>query len=144
GHVAALRTMNERNGATPIALARDPPIAQPPLHLLIAKPARAQVRGNRIDRLPIAEAVVLAGIDADAVRLERDIPLVRNRAAGLRAPGAGKRWIIGALARAQSPEPRARIDHLNDRQAILLREMEIPLVVRRHAHDGTFAVGHEH
>jgi hypothetical protein len=35
-------------------------------------------------------------------------------------------------------------DHLFDRQAVLLGESEVALVVRRHGHHRAFAVAHQH
>ena len=100
-HVAALRAVNERDRAAPVALARDTPVAQAPLHLLLAEALRLQVGRDRVDRRLVVEPVVLAGVDADAVLRV------------LRAPLAASRTLAGAILRA---------DHQLDRQAVLERE----------------------
>jgi anti-sigma factor ChrR (cupin superfamily) len=55
-------------------------------------------------------------------------------AAGARTRAATRRWNRLALD----------VDDLLDRQAVLLREREVALVVARHRHHGALAVAHEH
>ena len=112
--------MDDRDGAAPVALARDPPVAQPPLHLFFAQFLLCQAGGDGIDRLLVRQAVIGTGIDANAVvgvfRLPRPGHRVAERVA----------------------------DHRLHRQAVLVRELEIALVVRRHGHHRAFAVAHQH
>ena len=70
----------------------------------------------------VSQAVVLARVDAAAARLVR-VP-------GL--PGVGRERLA------------VDGDHLLDRQAVFLREREVALVVRRHAHHRAVAVAHQH
>src|SRR5471030_572816 len=66
-YCAAIAAVDDGNRRTPVALARDAPVAQAPYHLLAAKALGAQVGGDGIGRLLVVEAVVLARIDATAV-----------------------------------------------------------------------------
>ena len=91
--------------------------------LLAAEALRLERRGDRVDRRLEVQAVELAGIHA---------------ATPCSAYAVLPRRIELAYA------PAVDVDHLHDRQAVLLRELEVALVVARHAHDGAFAVGHQH
>ena len=121
-HVAAARAVDDRDRRTPVALARDAPVAQPPLDLLVAETLGLEVGRDRVRGVLVVEPVVLAGVHADAVLLV-GVPLF---------PGVGAVRLAGHR------------DHLLDRQAVLLREREIALVVRRDAHHGALAVPHQH
>jgi hypothetical protein len=72
--------VDDGDRAAPVALAADAPVAQAPLHLLLADALGGEVGGDGVDGGFIAEAVVLAGIDADAVLAA--VPLL---------PGVGSR-----------------------------------------------------
>ena len=121
-HRPARLAVDDRDRRAPVALARDTPIAQAVLHLLVAQTFELQVSGDRIGGSLVAEAVVLAGIHADATLLIRVplLPVVER-----------KRFARNG-------------DDLLDWNPVLLREREIPLVVRRHAHHRAFAVAHQH
>ena len=95
-HVAALRAVDDRDRAAPVALARDAPVAQAPVHLLLARALRLQIGGDRIDRLLVIEPVVLAGVDADAVL-----------------------GVLGLATADRRASPSAMADHRLDRQAVL-------------------------
>jgi len=59
--------VHDRNRRAPVALARDTPVAQPPLHLFFSEAFRFQVLGDRVNRLLVAQPVVLSRIDAKTV-----------------------------------------------------------------------------
>ncbi len=122
GHrdVAAGRAMHDRDRAAPVALARDAPVAQAPLHLLVAQAFGAQVGRDGLHRRLVGQAVIFPGIDAHAV---------------LGVLGPPRR--IDAIAQRMA-------DHRLDRQSIFVRELVIALVVRRHRHHRAFAVAHQH
>ena len=82
-HIAALRTMNQRNRTAPVALPRNTPVTQAPLHLLVAETFRFQIRSDRIDRLAIRQTVVLAGVDAHDAGLGAVPFLPRGRREGV-------------------------------------------------------------
>ena len=119
-HHTASTAVNERNGAAPIALARNAPVTQAPIHLLFAVAQRAEVGSDGVDGRIEAEAIVLATVHADAI-----VPIPR-------LPG----FVRIHLA--------ADVYDLLNGQRILQREREVALIVGRHAHDGAFAVTHEH
>jgi hypothetical protein len=85
----------------------------------------AEVGGDGVDGGLVAEAVVLAGIDA-AAGLLVGVPL---------GPGVGENFSLALPS---------RVDDLLDRQVVFLGEGEVALVVRRHGHHGAFAVAHQH
>ena len=121
-HVAAGRAMDDRDRAAPVALARNAPVAQAVEHLLLAEAFGLEVGGDGVDRLRVVQAVVFAGVYADAVFLV-GIPFL---------PGVGAERLARDL------------DDLLDRQPIFFGEMEIALVMRRHRHHRAFAVAHQH
>jgi hypothetical protein len=49
-HVAAARAVDDRDRAAPVALARNAPVAQAELHLLLAQALGGEVGGDGIDR----------------------------------------------------------------------------------------------
>ena len=65
--VAAGLAMDDRHRAAPVALARDAPVAQTPLHVLVAEALGLEVGRDRCDCLPVVESVVFAGVDQRAV-----------------------------------------------------------------------------
>jgi hypothetical protein len=81
-----------------------------PLHLLLAEAFRLQIRGDRIDRGLVVEPVVLAGVDAHAVRRVLLAPF-----------GLGERRRIDAGGR----------DHELDRLPYFSAIAEVALVVTR-------------
>jgi hypothetical protein len=120
-HRAAAVAVDDGDRAAPVALARDAPVAQAPLHLLFTDALGCQVGGDGVHGGVIAEAVVFARIDADAVLAA--VPLLPGvQAVGLVAHG----------------------DDLFDGQVVLLGEGEVALVMGRHAHHGAVAVAHQH
>src|ERR1043166_2118257 len=78
---STLRAMDERNRRAPVTLARDAPVAQSERRLFFAQTQRGQIRGDRIDGIAIAEAVVLARVDAVAALfvLVPRLPRVRRK-----------------------------------------------------------------
>ena len=87
-HVAAAAAMNDRDRASPVALARDAPVAQPPQHLLFAQPLRLQVGRDRVNGLVIPEAVVFPGADANAVlAFVPSLPMIGRECAGVGSRG---------------------------------------------------------
>ena len=121
-HFAAARAMNDRDRRAPVTLSRNAPIAKPVGHALFAEPLRREIRGDRVDGLLIAHAVVLARVDQVAADLVFVPGLVR----------VGRECF--AVDR----------DHLLDRQPVFFRELEIALVVGGHAHHRAVAVAHQH
>src|SRR6185369_14999725 len=99
----------------------DAPVAQPPGGLLLAEAGRAEELRDAGDGRRVAEAVDRARLDAGAALLVA-VPLL---------PGVGAEALAG------------NGDDLPDRQPVLLREREVALVVRGHAHHGAVAVAHE-
>ena len=120
GTVPQLAAMNHRNRAAPVALPRNPPIAQPPGGALLAQARALQIRRDGIDGGLKLQAVVHARIDAASML---GIP--------------GRPCVQGIFA-------ARHVDDRLDRQMIFFGEFEIPLIVRRHAHDRAVAVAHEH
>ena len=59
-HVAAVRAMDDRNRATPVALARNAPVAQAELHFFLAEALRGQIGGNGVDRCLVGKTGVFA------------------------------------------------------------------------------------
>ena len=112
--------MNDGNRRAPVALARNAPVAQAPHHLFFAQALRREIRRNGVDRGFIVEPAVFAGIQACAVFGVPGLPCVeRIRLA-------------------------VDVDHGFDREAELLRERKIALVVRGHAHHSAVAVTNQY
>ncbi len=120
-HDPAGAAVDHRDRAAPVALARDAPVAQPERDLAAAETRRLDV----LDHPPLGardvQPVQEARVDQPAVA---DVGLVADREA-LR---------VGAR----------RQDHRDHRAAVLARELEVALVVRRAAEDRAGAVLHEH
>ncbi|ABA48399.1 hypothetical protein BURPS1710b_3452 [Burkholderia pseudomallei 1710b] len=121
-HVAARRAVDDRDRRAPVALARDAPVTQSVGDLLVAEAARLQLGRDRVDGRVVREAVVLAAVHAHGARLVA-VPFLPR---------------VGRVRLALHG------NHLPDRQAILLREREVALVVRGHAHHRALAVAHQH
>src|SRR5262249_17874298 len=66
-YVAARGAMHDRDRRAPIALARDAPVAQAPLDLLLSELPFLQVSCNCIYSRVISQTVILSRIDADAL-----------------------------------------------------------------------------
>ncbi len=116
--------VDERNRAAPVALARNAPVAQAALHALgaagpCASSAAAMASTARLE----VKAGEFAGVHRDAVLAVRVLP------------GRGDR-LVGARGRRAPPCAMGRCPSR--------RELEIALIVRRHAHDGALAVAHQH
>ncbi len=125
-HHAAGRTMDHRDRAAPIALARDAPVAQAEIHLPLADgPVAARLRFKpprdlllcRFDRHAVEEARV----DHAAVAVIGDV-----------GDDEGRRVLTFRTDDGRCAEP------------VLVDEVEVALVVRRAAEDGAGAVVHEH
>ena len=114
--------MDERDGTTPVALARDAPVAQAILGALAAESAFFQGGGDCVNCGLEREAGELPGVDGEAVF------------------GVGR--IPGRLHTLVGPCHGAH--HGRDAQVVLRRELEVALVVGGHAHDRALAVAHEH
>ena len=119
-HDAALRAVDHRDRAAPVALARHAPVAQPVAHLARADAAPLEL----LDHAPLGggdvEAVQEIGVDQPALA---DVGLGADRKA------------LRLFARRQH--------HGYDRQAVLARELQIALVVRRTAENRAGAVIHQ-
>ena len=111
--------VDDRDRRAPVALARDAPVAQAVRRLLLAQALGREVGGDRVDGGVVGEAVVLAGVDAAAALLVLvpGLPRVGRRTSRRRSAIT---CLIG------SP--------------YFLREREVALVVRRHAHHRAVAV----
>ena len=119
-HIAAFRAMNHWDRRSPITLAGNAPVAQPPNDFLFTQLFSIQISGNGVYRLLEIQTVVLTGIDANPV-------------IGISLLPRHGRFIPGASA-----------NHRLNRQAVLLGKGEVALVVRRNRHDCAFAIGHQH
>src|SRR5712691_10141352 len=97
--------MNDRDRRAPVALARNAPVAKAPGDLFVAEAFRLEVGGDGVHRRLVVEPVVLARVDA--------------------AAGVGVPRLPGVSRVRFAPD----VDHGLDRQAVLLRESEIALVV---------------
>ena len=64
---AAVRAMDQRDRAAPVALARNAPVAQAVIHAALAPALRLEQLRERVERFVEVEAVELAGIDQHAV-----------------------------------------------------------------------------
>ena len=121
-HIATVRAVDDRHRAAPVALARDAPVAQAELHLLLAEILGGEVGGDGIDGGFIRQAVVLAGIDTLAVDLVG----------------------VGLLPAVEREGLAFNSDDLLDSEVVFLGKGEVALVVRRNGHHGAFAVAHQH
>ena len=144
--------MDDRDGATPILLARDQPVAHAVVDRALAPAARFDGIGDGLD------AVLLLVGEAFVQRLDGEAPLrgqlrpLRRRQLGPVGAGEGavERAGIDHLAgadirfRQRLAVPARRRDHYLDVQPELLRELEVSLVVGRDGHDHAGAVGGEH
>ncbi len=119
-HQAVGRTMDHRDRRAPVALPRNPPVLQAVLHCAVTDAALFRVPGHGLERLFGRQPVKLAGVEQHVVR---------------------RRVVVLALFRRRTI---ARPDDRHDRQLVLLREIEVALVVRRHAHHRSRAVFDEH
>src|SRR6185437_3400897 len=119
---AALAAVNQWDRTTPIALPRNPPVTQPPLHAAPAALGALELRGDGRDRLLRRQAAELLGVDQYSFLGVLGLPLVSD-------------LCIGAAARAH---------HGADRQPVAARKLKVALIVRRHAHDRALAVAHQH
>ena len=115
--------MDDRDRRAPVALARDAPVAQAVRDLLFAEALRREVGGDR--RRPRLRR-----------RGRRTCPRSMQRPRALSAYHGCQRVGRERLA--------VDGDHLLDRQPVFLREREVALVVRGHAHHRAVAVAHQH
>ena len=117
-HDAVDLAVHDWNRAAPVALPRYEPVAQAVLDRAHAEALLLQPRDDPVETRQAVEAVELAAVHHQA---RSDVRLVQ----------------VVVLAAWRS-------DDLADRQAELLSECEVALVVRRYGHDRAGAVCHEH
>ena len=117
----AVGTMDHRDRAAPVALPRHTPVAQAILDLALALVVRLEPADRRVDRLGDREAVQEVGVNDPALASEGR---VADRVARL------------VLA--------VRQHHRRHRQAVLVGEVQVALVVRWAAEDRAGAVVHQH
>ena len=110
--------VDDRDRRAPHALARDQPVAQAVGDGAFAVALLLRVLDRRFDGDLVGRAVERAGVDHHAAVRER-----------------GRQF---------AAVPVRVLEHGHDRQAELLREVEVALVVAGHAHDGAGAVRREH
>ena len=120
-HRAATPAVHHRNGAPPVALAGDQPVAQPVVDLGAADAALLQPGGGARDRLAGGGAGQRPGVDHRPVGDHR---FRHRRAVERRGPG--------------------RLNDRAHRQAVGAGKGEVARVMGRHRHDGAGAVGHQH
>ncbi len=123
--VAASLAVDDRDRAAPVALAADAPVAQAELGARLAQALGLEVGADGVEGGLVAEVVVLAGVDGEHGLVLGAVPLL---------PDAGLEVVV-ALDLG---------DHLADRQAVLVGELEVALVMAGHRHHRAFAVVHQH
>src|SRR5881296_131465 len=114
GHHTAGVAVEHRDRRAPVPLAADAPVTEAVVDLRGAEAARDQPLGRPTLRLGDGEAVEEAGVDLDAVA-----------GVGLPRPSVGT------------------CDRLDDRQAVLLGEFPVALVLAGDRHDGAGTVAHD-
>ena len=111
--------VDQRDRAAPVALPRNAPVAQPPVHAPLAAAVRLEGLRDGVERFVEVEAVEATGIDQPPV--------------------------LDVGARIHVDEAAVRgLDHLVDAQAVATRELPVALVMRGHRHHGARAVAHQH
>ncbi len=118
--------MDDRDRRAPVALAADAPVAQAPGGAPLAGVVRGQRAGDGGDGGVVVQAAVVVGVD----RHRALAALVLEGVPVLPAVVAEVGLVVDR-------------DDLQDRDVVLLREREVALVVRRHAHHRAVAVAHE-
>src|SRR5207249_11150963 len=108
---AAIWAVHDGNRTAPVTLARDQPVAQPVAGRPLSDASLLDVLGDPRESGFRREAVVRAAVDHRALVADEGLFQVALRTA-------------------------RRGDHLADRQPELRGELEVALVVSRHAHDG--------
>ena len=112
--------MDDRDRATPVALAADAPVAQAELGARLAEVLADQRGFDGVEGALEVQAVELAGVDQLAMLAVGGQPFAAD-------------VITGAGAH-----------HRLDRQVVLVGELEVALVVGRYGHYGAIAVVHQH
>ena len=129
GHLAAVAAVNDRDGAAPVALARDAPVAQAIVDLALGDGLAGERR--------LLEAVrngIEGRLDVETVhelRVDHHAVIDVGRAGLDLGDRAGAR--LGVRRR----------DDGDDRQAVSAGELDVALVMRRAAEDGARAVVHQ-
>ena len=95
-HLAAARAMDERDGATPVPLPRDAPVAQPILHALSPQPALLEARCDRLHRGLELQPGELPRVHGDAV-------------VGVLGDPGRAHVLVGAALRAHDHHDRQRV-----------------------------------
>ena len=116
-HDAARVAVHHRNRGAPVPLSRDAPVLQAELHR------------------PLADALLLHPL---AHARQRHLRRQAGELARLDEPPIVFEGPVDVLGRVS--ELRIRVDDNLDRQAVLGRELEVALIVRRHRHDRASAV----
>ena len=116
GTVPQASQIDHRDGRPPVALAGDAPVAQAVLNRLLPPADLLEVSGDGLLRLQVFHAVEGAGVDQD--------PFV--------GVGLGHGLYV--------QDPVGGLDHHDERQVVLLGELEVALVVGRDRHDAAGAV----
>ena len=122
-HRAARLAMDDRDRRAPVALARDAPVAQAVRRALLAQALGREVGARPRRPPPRTRSSSYLTENTQRPRVLVGVP---------RLPEVGRELLA------------FHGDHLLDRQAVLLGEREVALVVRRHAHHRAVAVRHEH
>ncbi|GBD30530.1 hypothetical protein HRbin32_01638 [bacterium HR32] len=118
GHRPAPVAVHDGDGGTPVPLPADEPVPQAVVHRPPAPAGLLQPRDHLRDPLRDGRVVEGAGVHHAARALVRGLQGFRE-----------------GLSR--------RLDHHGHGQPVLAGELEVPLVVGRHSHDGAGAVSHE-
>ena len=107
-HLAAPLAVDQRNRTAPVALARDTPIAQAPLHALSAQAVALERRRDRIDRHARIQAGEFPRIDQHAGLGVRHCAIARPRPRSRRSRASPPcEWRCHGAARIRSRAHRA-------------------------------------
>ena len=118
-HLGAVLQRAHRDRRAPVALPGHAPVAQAVVHFLLAQAALGQPGGDGVERLLGGQAVEFTAVHQLALGGEGFVVQVQGLAVG-------------------------GLDHLIDRQAVLVGELEVALVVGGHRHHRAGAVAHQH
>ncbi len=128
-HCAALGAIDHRNRAAPVTLAAHAPVAQAVIDPALALALALEALGQCFEGAAEIQAIELGRIDQLQLAALVGVPI---------APVGGIPGLLFFVARL------AQLDHLHDRQAVLVGEFEIALVVAGNGHHRAGAVAHQH